>query len=367
MAVAYKKKIGFKGTFLIEPKPKEPTKHQYDFDAATVLSFLRAYGLFDEFKLNIEANHATLAGHTFEHELTVASAAGRLGSIDANTGDLLLGWDTDQFPTSVQERDAGHARDPQAGRARPRRRQLRRQGAPWLVRHRGSLPRPRRGHGHLRPRRCSSPTRSSRTRPSTGVVAERYAGWKGDMGARSPARPVVPRRSRAVADADRASPSSGAGGRRCSRTSSTPTSTSSPSRRSERPEAAAGGGTMCCPLAAAFFVSPSLAGEKMQARLMGDNEQMAGDFLTSLSLDELTERLESRTRAVFVRKWLYGGSPLPEVAARRRLSGRASRSPGRGCATEAPLAALAPGAARRVDGRHREARRGRLAKRWWRR
>jgi xylose isomerase len=102
MAVAYKKKIGFKGTFLIEPKPKEPTKHQYDFDAATVLNFLRAYGLINEFKLNIEANHATLAGHTFEHELTVAAAAGRLGSIDANTGDLLLGWDTDQFPTSVR-------------------------------------------------------------------------------------------------------------------------------------------------------------------------------------------------------------------------------------------------------------------------
>jgi xylose isomerase len=102
LAVDYKKKIGFKGTFLIEPKPKEPTKHQYDFDAATVLSFLRTYGLINEFKLNIEANHATLAGHTFEHELTVASAAGRLGSIDANTGDLLLGWDTDQFPTSVR-------------------------------------------------------------------------------------------------------------------------------------------------------------------------------------------------------------------------------------------------------------------------
>ena len=102
MAVDYKKKIGFKGTFLIEPKPKEPTKHQYDFDAATVLGFLRAYGLVNDFKLNIEANHATLAGHTFEHELTVAAAAGRLGSIDANTGDLLLGWDTDQFPTSVR-------------------------------------------------------------------------------------------------------------------------------------------------------------------------------------------------------------------------------------------------------------------------
>jgi xylose isomerase len=101
MAVEYKKKIGFKGQFLIEPKPKEPTKHQYDTDAATTLSFLTEYDLLDPFKLNIEANHATLAGHTFEHELAVASAAGKLGSVDANRGDLLLGWDTDQFPTDI--------------------------------------------------------------------------------------------------------------------------------------------------------------------------------------------------------------------------------------------------------------------------
>jgi len=101
MAVDYKKKIGFEGPFLIEPKPKEPSKHQYDFDSATVLNFLRANDLMDHFKLNIEANHATLAGHTFEHELTVASEAGKLGSLDANTGDPQLGWDTDQFPTSV--------------------------------------------------------------------------------------------------------------------------------------------------------------------------------------------------------------------------------------------------------------------------
>ncbi len=101
MAVEYKKKIGFKGSFLIEPKPKEPTKHQYDFDSATVLNFLRENNLMEHFRLNIEANHATLAGHTFEHELTVASAAGKLGSLDANTGDPNLGWDTDQFPTSL--------------------------------------------------------------------------------------------------------------------------------------------------------------------------------------------------------------------------------------------------------------------------
>jgi len=101
MAAEYKKKIGFKGVLLIEPKPKEPTKHQYDFDAATVLGFLRKYGLYGEFKLNIEANHATLAGHSFEHDLTVAASEGMLGSIDANRGDYLLGWDTDQFPLDL--------------------------------------------------------------------------------------------------------------------------------------------------------------------------------------------------------------------------------------------------------------------------
>lgn len=101
LAVDHKKKIGFKGQFLIEPKPKEPTKHQYDFDTATVLGFLRAHGLYEHFKINIEANHATLAGHTFEHELTVAAAENKLGSIDANQGDMLLGWDTDQFPIDL--------------------------------------------------------------------------------------------------------------------------------------------------------------------------------------------------------------------------------------------------------------------------
>ncbi len=101
MAVDYKKKIGFKGQFYIEPKPKEPTKHQYDSDAAACLNFLREFGLKDHLKLNLETNHATLAGHTMHHELEVAAAAGALGSIDANTGDLMLGWDTDQFPTDI--------------------------------------------------------------------------------------------------------------------------------------------------------------------------------------------------------------------------------------------------------------------------
>ena len=101
MAVDYKKQIGFTGTFLIEPKPHEPTSHQYDFDCANSLAFLRSFGLEKEFKFNVETNHATLARHTMGHELAYASASGMLGSVDANRGDLLLGWDTDQFPTDL--------------------------------------------------------------------------------------------------------------------------------------------------------------------------------------------------------------------------------------------------------------------------
>ncbi|MCM1524992.1 MAG: xylose isomerase [Ruminococcus sp.] len=103
MTVDYARSIGYKGDFYIEPKPKEPTKHQYDFDTATVLGFLRKYGLEKDFKMNIEANHATLAMHTFQHELRVARDNGVFGSIDANQGDTLLGWDTDQFPTNVYD------------------------------------------------------------------------------------------------------------------------------------------------------------------------------------------------------------------------------------------------------------------------
>lgn len=101
MAIAYGEKIGHKPQFLIEPKPKEPSTHQYDFDAATAMAFIQKYGLEGDFKLNLEANHATLAGHTFEHELNVARCYDALGSIDANQGDPLLGWDTDEFPTNV--------------------------------------------------------------------------------------------------------------------------------------------------------------------------------------------------------------------------------------------------------------------------
>ncbi|HLN20654.1 MAG TPA: xylose isomerase [Bacteroidales bacterium] len=103
MARDYGRKIGFKGTFLVEPKPMEPSKHQYDYDVATIIGFLKAHGLEKDFKLNIEVNHATLAGHTFQHELQVAADAGLLGSIDANKGDYQNGWDTDEFPTNIYE------------------------------------------------------------------------------------------------------------------------------------------------------------------------------------------------------------------------------------------------------------------------
>lgn len=103
MAIAYGEKIGHKPQFLLEPKPKEPSKHQYDFDAATTLQFIQKYGLEGDFKLNLEANHATLAGHTFEHEIEVARINHALGSLDANQGDVLLGWDTDEFPTNIYD------------------------------------------------------------------------------------------------------------------------------------------------------------------------------------------------------------------------------------------------------------------------
>lgn len=103
VAKDYARKNGFKGTFFIEPKPCEPTKHQYDYDSATVIGFLQKYDLLNDFKLNLEVNHATLAGHTFQHELQVAADAGLLGSIDANRGDYQNGWDTDQFPNNINE------------------------------------------------------------------------------------------------------------------------------------------------------------------------------------------------------------------------------------------------------------------------
>lgn len=107
MVAEYKQKIDFKGTLLIEPKPQEPTKHQYDYDSATVYGFLKRFGLENEFKVNIEVNHATLAGHSFQHEVAVAASLGILGSVDANRGDPQNGWDTDQFPNCVDEMTLG--------------------------------------------------------------------------------------------------------------------------------------------------------------------------------------------------------------------------------------------------------------------
>jgi len=103
MVIEHKHKIGFKGTLLIEPKPQEPTKHQYDYDTATVAGFLHKHGIQREVKVNIEANHATLAGHSFHHEIATACAEGIMGSVDANRGDMQNGWDTDQFPNDVAE------------------------------------------------------------------------------------------------------------------------------------------------------------------------------------------------------------------------------------------------------------------------
>src|SRR6202034_3207705 len=103
MVVEHKHKIGFKGAILVEPKPHEPTKHQYDFDVDTIYGFLKHHGLEKEVKVNIEANHATLSGHSFEHEIAMAGALGILGSIDMNRGDAQLGWDTDQFPHNVPD------------------------------------------------------------------------------------------------------------------------------------------------------------------------------------------------------------------------------------------------------------------------
>ena len=183
MAVDYKKEIGFNGQFYIEPKPQEPTTHQYDSDSAACLNFLREYDLLEHFKLNIETNHATLAGHTMEHELTVAFEAGALGSIDANMGTPNVGWDTDQFPTDLYLTTHTHARAHENGRLHHRRTQLRRQAPPRILGARRSRARPRRRHGRLRPR-PQDRRRHPRGRPHRSVhQAERYNTWDSGVGA----------------------------------------------------------------------------------------------------------------------------------------------------------------------------------------
>ena len=171
------------GTILIEPKPFEPTKHQYDYDVATVHAFLQRYDLADEIKVNIEVNHATLAGHDFAHEIAAAVDAGIFGSIDANAGDDRLGWDVDRFPVSVEQMTLGDARDPARRRVHHRRVQLRRQAAPPVDRPRRPVPRPHRRDGHDGPSAAGGGVASSSPASSTRLRDDRYAGWDGDLGA----------------------------------------------------------------------------------------------------------------------------------------------------------------------------------------
>jgi len=158
MARDYGRSIGFKGNYLIEPKPMEPMKHQYDFDSATVVGFLREHGLDQDFKLNIEANHATLSGHTFEHDLQVASDAGMLGSIDANRGNAQNGWDTDQFPTDLYDTVGAML-------------VVLRQGASRVDRCRRPVPGPHRRHGCVRARPGSGARAADQV--AVGAVARR--------------------------------------------------------------------------------------------------------------------------------------------------------------------------------------------------
>jgi xylose isomerase len=181
LVVEHKHKIGFEGTILIEPKPHEPTKHQYDFDTATVYGFLKRYGLENEVKVNIEANHATLAGHTFEHEIAMAGALGIFGSIDANRGDHQNGWDTDQFPNSVEELTLAMVEILRAGGfttggfnfdAKVRRQSM--DPVDLFYGHIGGIDTVARGLLN-----AAALIEDGRI---DGIRAERYAGWDGDFG-----------------------------------------------------------------------------------------------------------------------------------------------------------------------------------------
>lgn len=181
LVVEHKHKIGFDGTILIEPKPHEPTKHQYDFDTATVYGFLKRYGLENEVKVNIEANHATLAGHTFEHEIAMAGALGIFGSIDANRGDHQNGWDTDQFPNSVEELTLAMVEILRAGGfttggfnfdAKVRRQSM--DPVDLFYGHIGGIDTVARGLLN-----AAALIEDGRI---DGIRAERYAGWDGDFG-----------------------------------------------------------------------------------------------------------------------------------------------------------------------------------------
>ena len=159
MVVDYKHKIGFPGAILIEPKPQEPTKHQYDYDVATVFGFLQRFGLEKEVKVNIETGHAVLAGHSFEHEIATALALGIFGSVDANRNDYQSGWDTDQFPNNVPETALALYHILQGGGLDQRRLQLRLEAAPPVARPGRPDRRPRRRHGRRSPAASSPPPR----------------------------------------------------------------------------------------------------------------------------------------------------------------------------------------------------------------
>ena len=178
MVVDYKHRIGFKGTILVEPKPQEPTKHQYDFDVATVYGFLKRYGLENEVKLNIEQGHAILAGHSFEHELALANALGIFGSIDMNRNDYQSGWDTDQFPNNVPEMALAYYQILMAGGfttggtnfdAKRRRQSL--DPADLLYGHIGGMDCCARG--------LKAAAKMIEDKALSSFVEDRYAGWKG--------------------------------------------------------------------------------------------------------------------------------------------------------------------------------------------
>ena len=179
MVVEYKHKIGFKGQILVEPKPQEPTKHQYDFDVSTVYGFLKRYGLEGEVKMNIEQGHAILAGHSFEHELATAAALGLLGSIDMNRNDYQSGWDTDQFPNNVPEMAVAYYHILQAGGfttggtnfdAKLRRQSI--EPDDLLIAHIGGMDCCARG--------LKAAAKMLEDGVLSGFVADRYSGWEGD-------------------------------------------------------------------------------------------------------------------------------------------------------------------------------------------
>jgi xylose isomerase len=182
MVAEHKHKIGFTGTLLIEPKPQEPTKHQYDYDSQSVHGFLDRFGLADEYKLNLEVNHATLAGHSFHHEVAYAVDNGILGSIDANRGDYQNGWDTDQFPNSVEELSLAVHEILRGGG-------LGSGGFNFDTKlRRQSMDRMDLFHGHIGgidtlARSLLVAADMIERQTLTGARAERYAGWSGDLGA----------------------------------------------------------------------------------------------------------------------------------------------------------------------------------------